>query len=72
MTRTFDTVDTGNPRVVASVRSARKEPRHRPSLVEQPRIATRRREAELMMFRRWVEFHREALGFNPSWESCAC
>jgi hypothetical protein len=30
------------------------------------------REAELVVFRRWIEFHREALGFEPSWESYAC
>jgi hypothetical protein len=28
--------------------------------------------AELLMLRRWEEFHREALGFTPSWESCWC
>ena len=28
--------------------------------------------AELLVFRRWEEFHREALGFMPSWESYAC
>jgi hypothetical protein len=27
------------------------------------------REAELLVFQRWQEFHREALGFTPSWES---
>jgi hypothetical protein len=30
------------------------------------------REAGLVVFRRWAEFHREALGFKPSWESWAC
>src|SRR5262245_28340665 len=25
--------------------------------------------AELLVFRRWEEFHRQALGFMPSWES---
>jgi hypothetical protein len=29
-------------------------------------------EAELLALKRWSEFHREALGFTPSWESCAC
>jgi hypothetical protein len=28
--------------------------------------------AELLVLRRWEEFHREALGFMPSWNSCAC
>jgi len=28
--------------------------------------------AELIVFRRWEEFHRAALGFMPSWESYAC
>jgi hypothetical protein len=27
--------------------------------------------AELLVFRRWEEFHREAPGFMPSWESYA-
>jgi hypothetical protein len=30
------------------------------------------REAELIVFRRWVEFHRERLGFTPSWEAYEC
>jgi hypothetical protein len=30
------------------------------------------REAELVVFRRWQEFHREVLGFTPSWESYVC
>ena len=29
-------------------------------------------EAELVVLRRWEEFHREALGFAPSWESYVC
>jgi hypothetical protein len=29
-------------------------------------------EAELFVFRRWEEFHRQALGFMPSWDSYAC
>ena len=29
-------------------------------------------EAELFVFRRWEEFHRQALGFMPSWESHSC
>jgi hypothetical protein len=28
--------------------------------------------AALLVLRRWEEFHREALGFMPSWNSCAC
>jgi hypothetical protein len=30
------------------------------------------RDPELVMFRRWQDFHREALGFTPSWGSYAC
>jgi hypothetical protein len=30
------------------------------------------REAELVVLRRWEEFHENALGFAPSWESWAC
>jgi hypothetical protein len=29
-------------------------------------------EAELVVLRRWEEFHREKLGFMPSWESRSC
>jgi hypothetical protein len=29
-------------------------------------------EAELLVLERWEEFHREALGFMPSWDSYAC
>ena len=29
-------------------------------------------EAELLVLERWEEFHREALGFMPSWDSHAC
>jgi hypothetical protein len=29
-------------------------------------------EAELAVFRRWVEFYRETLGFEPSWGTWAC
>ena len=28
--------------------------------------------AELLVLRRWEEFHREAPGFMPSWNPCAC
>jgi hypothetical protein len=28
-------------------------------------------EAELLVFRRWEEFHREALGYRPSWGTYA-
>ena len=30
------------------------------------------REAELVVFRRWQEFHREALGFTLSWRTWTC
>jgi hypothetical protein len=29
-------------------------------------------EAELLVLERWEEYHREALGFMPSWDSYAC
>jgi hypothetical protein len=29
-------------------------------------------EAELVVLRRWAEFHRRRLGFPPSWDSHAC
>jgi hypothetical protein len=29
-------------------------------------------EAELVVLRRWAEFHRRLLGFPPSWNSHAC
>jgi hypothetical protein len=29
-------------------------------------------EAELLVLRRWEKFHREALGYTPSWETYAC
>jgi hypothetical protein len=29
-------------------------------------------EAELLVLRRWEEFHEKALGFAPSWEAYAC
>ena len=29
-------------------------------------------EAELVVLRRWEEFHREALGFTPSWGAYRC
>jgi hypothetical protein len=29
-------------------------------------------ETELLVFRRWQEFHREALGFMHSWDSYEC
>ena len=28
--------------------------------------------AELLVFRRWEEFHREALGLTPSWGTHSC
>jgi hypothetical protein len=38
--------------------------------VERARVgAVEVREAELLVFRRWEEFHRKALGFMPSWEA---
>jgi hypothetical protein len=30
------------------------------------------REAELVMLRRWTEFHEEALGFTPIWKAYRC
>jgi hypothetical protein len=29
-------------------------------------------EVELVVFWRWEDLHREALGFAPSWESRSC
>ncbi len=29
-------------------------------------------EAELLVLRRWADFHRRALGFTPSWGSYVC
>ena len=38
-----------------------------------PRAVNRwRKRQSLVVFRRWVEFHRQVLGFTPSWESYAC
>jgi hypothetical protein len=36
------------------------------------RCSSRPYEAELVVLRRWEEFHREKLGFMPSWHSYAC
>jgi hypothetical protein len=30
------------------------------------------RETELVAVRRWVEFHKEAMGFEPSWGTYEC
>lgn len=29
-------------------------------------------EAPLVVFRRWAEFHKQVLGFPPTWDSRAC
>jgi hypothetical protein len=44
----------------------------RSSWTERESVLFEAREAELVVFRRWAEFHERALGFRPSWESCAC
>jgi hypothetical protein len=44
----------------------------RSSWAERQSVLVEAREAELLVFRRWEEFHREALGFMPSWDSRAC
>jgi hypothetical protein len=46
----------------------RADARHHARLVGRARVGARRGgEAELFVFRRWEEFHREALGYRPSW-----
>jgi hypothetical protein len=39
----------------------------RRSWAERESVLVEAGEAELFVFRRWAEFHREALGFTPSW-----
>jgi hypothetical protein len=39
----------------------------RSSWAEQESILVDAREAELVVFRRWMEFHRKRLGFKPTW-----
>ncbi len=41
----------------------------RTSWAERESVLVEAREAELLVFRRWEEFHRKALGFMPSWEA---
>jgi hypothetical protein len=43
----------------------------RTSWAERESVLVEARVAELFVFRRWKEFHREALGFMPSWNSRA-
>jgi hypothetical protein len=40
----------------------------RTSWAERESILVEAREAELLVLRRRAEFHREALGFRPSWD----
>jgi hypothetical protein len=44
----------------------------RSSWEERESILVEAYEAELVVFRRWAEFHEMALGFAPSWGSYAC
>lgn len=44
----------------------------RSSWTERENLLVDAKEAELVVFRRWQEFHRQALGFTPSWESHEC
>jgi hypothetical protein len=44
----------------------------RSSWTERENVLVGAKEAELVVFRRWQEFHRQALGFTPSWESHEC
>jgi hypothetical protein len=39
----------------------------RSSWAERESVLVEAREAELLVFRRWEEFHDKALGFRPSW-----
>ena len=41
----------------------------RRSSAERESVLVEAGEAELLVFRRWKEFHRRALGFTPSWEA---
>jgi hypothetical protein len=43
----------------------------RRSSAERESVLVEAGEAELLVFRRWEEFHRKALGFMPSW-GCMC
>ena len=40
----------------------------RHSWAERESLLVDAREAELVVFRRWEDFHREQLGFRPSWD----
>jgi hypothetical protein len=44
----------------------------RRSWAERESVLVEARETELLVFRPWQEFHRQALGFMPSWESHSC
>jgi hypothetical protein len=44
----------------------------RGSWAERESILVEACEAELVVLRRWVEFHKEALGFTPSWDAYVC
>src|SRR5262245_56384076 len=41
----------------------------RTSWAERESLLVDAREAELVLFRRWVEFHRGWIAFRPSWEA---
>ncbi len=43
----------------------------RRSWAERESVLVEAGEAELLVFRRWEEFHREALGYRPSWGTYA-
>ena len=44
----------------------------RSSWAERESVLVPAHEAELVVLRRWSEFHEKALGFRPSWEAYAC
>ena len=44
----------------------------RRSWAERELVLVEAREAELLVIRRWEEFHREALGYRPSWGTYTC
>ncbi len=43
----------------------------RRSWAERESVVVEAREAELLVFRRWEEFQRKALGYRPSWGTYA-
>ena len=44
----------------------------RSSWAERESVLVEAREAELVVFRKWQQFHEKALGLMPSWDSYEC